>query len=298
VHRRQDVPVHREGRGWMKDESASPDVALEALRQAVATGRRPPLPPAVPGLDDLVDELVEVSRFTLALAQGDLDHHLEHRGMMAGSLKALQAALRHLTWQTQRVAAGDFSQRVDFMGDFSEAFNSMVVALQEANDRLELLATTDTLTGAYSRRKFNELVSGEVERARRYGHSLSLFILDIDHFKLVNDTHGHDAGDIVLRELADIIRAETRSADALARWGGEEFVVLAPGVGDRGCAELAERVRTAVAAHAFSGVGRVTASLGVAEYARGDTPDMLFARADRALYDAKEGGRDRVEVAS
>jgi two-component system, cell cycle response regulator len=282
----------------MKDESASPDVALEALRQAVATGRRPPLPPAVPGLDDLVDELVEVSRFTLALAQGDLDHHLEHRGMMAGSLKALQAALRHLTWQTQRVAAGDFSQRVDFMGDFSEAFNSMVVALQEANDRLELLATTDTLTGAYSRRKFNELVSGEVERARRYGHSLSLFILDIDHFKLVNDTHGHDAGDIVLRELADIIRAETRSADALARWGGEEFVVLAPGVGDRGCAELAERVRTAVAAHAFSGVGRVTASLGVAEYARGDTPDMLFARADRALYDAKEGGRDRVEVAS
>jgi len=293
------------------DADAAPAATLvEAVRVAIDHGRQPTRLPEAhdAGLDELVDELVELSGFALALAQGDLDRTLPYRGTMAGAFKALQAALRHLTWQTQRVAAGDFTQRVDFMGDFSTAFNSMVVALEEArselalrnqelqelNALLEKQAITDALTGTFNRRKFNDLATFEVARARRYGQPLSLFILDVDHFKRVNDTYGHAVGDAVLRELAEIVSAEIRVVDSLARWGGEEFVVLSPGVAGSGSAELAERVRAMVGAHVFPGVGRVTVSMGVTEYASGDTPDALFARADAALFRAKEGGRDRV----
>ena len=174
-------------------------------------------------------------------------------------MKNLDAALRHLTYQTQRVAAGDFTQRVDFMGEFSEAYNSMVVALDKARTelgernellqaqtaKLEELATTDALTGAYNRRKFNRLILAEIARVSRYEHPLSLLILDIDHFKRVNDTHGHEAGDEVLVVLAGLIRAGIRATDSLARWGGEEFVVLSPEVTVDEAMGLAERLRSA-----------------------------------------------------
>ncbi len=273
--------------------------------------------PAPPGLEDdaelevLLDELAALYQFSLAISQGDLERSLTAKGSMAGALKALHAALRHLTWQTQRVAAGDFSQRVAFMGEFSEAFNSMVVALETARTelaarneelqalalKLEELATHDPLTGAFNRRKFNELTAAEIERALRYPQPLSLFILDIDHFKRVNDTHGHEAGDAVLIDLAGLLRAGIRATDSLARWGGEEFVVLSPAIGLPATATLAERLRASVADHDFGAVGRVTASFGVADFRADDTADSFFVRADQALYRAKENGRDRVEVA-
>ena len=112
----------------------------------------------------------------------------------------------------------------------------------------------------------------------------------------MNDTHGHEAGDAVLVALADLLRAGIRATDSLARWGGEEFVVLSPAIGLPATATLAERLRAAVSAHPFA-VGQVTASFGVADFRSGDTADSLFARADQALYRAKDGGRDRVEVA-
>jgi len=289
--------------------------ALAAILATLRSGRRAALPDELDGnaeLGELLNELADLYRFTLAVSQGDLEQApLSARGSMAGALKNLDAALRHLTWQTQRVAAGDFTQRVDFMGEFSEAFNSMVVALDEARAKLEAsnalleaqkvqlekLATTDALTDAFNRRKFNELTLAELERVRRYGRPLSLFILDIDHFKRVNDTYGHEAGDQVLVTLAGLLRAGIRATDSLARWGGEEFVVLSPGVTADGEAHLAERLRAAAAAHDHASVGTVTASFGVAEHSPGETPDELFARADRALYRAKDGGRNRVEVA-
>jgi diguanylate cyclase (GGDEF)-like protein len=287
------------------DDSALKE-ALAAIRATLRSGRRAALPVELDGhaeLDGLLNDLVELYRFTLAVSQGDLEQPLSVRGSLAGSLKALDAALRHLTWQTQRVAAGDFTQRVDFMGEFSEAFNSMVLALDGARTelqvqaaKLEELATTDALTGAYNRRRFNDLTLSEAERVRRYGHPLSLLLLDIDHFKRVNDRHGHEAGDEVLVVLAGLIRGEIRATDRLARWGGEEFVVLSPDVTLEGEAELAERLRAALAAHDHASVGKVTASFGVTQHRPGETPDQLFARADEALYRAKEGGRDRVEV--
>jgi diguanylate cyclase (GGDEF)-like protein len=295
-------------------DSADLAAALKALRETLDSGRRAPSPQ---GLEDqeqlagLLDELAALYEFTLAISQGELGRPLAVKGSMAGALKTLHAALRHLTWQTQRVASGDFSQRVAFMGEFSEAFNSMVVALEAARSelgqrneelqrlalQLEELATHDPLTGAFNRRKLNELTAAEISRAQRYGQPLSLFILDIDHFKDVNDTHGHEAGDAVLVALADLLRAGIRATDSLARWGGEEFVVLSPAIGLPETATLAERLRATLAAREFDAVGQVTASFGVADYHSGDTADSLFARADQALYRAKDGGRDRVEVA-
>jgi GGDEF domain-containing protein len=270
-------------------EESALEAALAAIRATLRGGRRAPLPAELAASADLaglLDDLAELYRFTLAISPGGAERPLSVRGSLAGSLKTLDAAVRHLTWQTQRVAAGDFTQRVDFMGDFSEAFKSTVVALDKARTeldernellqaqalKLEELASSDALTGAYDRRKFNELILAEIERVQRYGLPLSLFILDIDHVKRVNHTHGHEAGD-------------------------EEFVVLSPGVTLERAAEPAERLRAAAKTYDHAGVGTVSASIGVAQHRGAETPDELFARADAALFAAKEGGRDRVEVA-
>ena len=298
------------------DDGTDPVVAI--IADVLRTGHRPPS--GVTGndaLEALLDRLADVARFAQALAMGDLDQELRQRGVVAGSLKGLQGALRHDSWQAQRVAEGDLSQRVDFMGAFSEAFNSMVEALAEAreelqgrnaelsalnqelsilNAELERLATTDVLTGAWNRRKFNDLLTAELARGHRYGQDLALCLFDIDHFKRVNDTFGHDAGDLVLGELVALVRSEIRAVDELARWGGEEFIVLCPGTDGAGARGLAERTRAACAAHAFPGAGAVTVSAGVTGRAADDTPETLFSRVDTALYEAKLAGRDRVRV--
>jgi diguanylate cyclase (GGDEF)-like protein/hemerythrin-like metal-binding protein len=161
---------------------------------------------------------------------------------------------------------------------------------------LEQMASTDMLTGAWNRRHFEEAVEGEIHRSSRYGHPLSLLFLDIDHFKRINDTFGHAAGDQVLREMASCIRGAIRLSDSLARWGGEEFLVLMPNTGLSSATALAERVRSHLAGHTFTGVGQVTASLGVAEYLPANSLHEWLDRADRAMYRAKGEGRNRVEA--
>jgi diguanylate cyclase (GGDEF)-like protein/hemerythrin-like metal-binding protein len=160
--------------------------------------------------------------------------------------------------------------------------------------QLERESLTDRLTGAWNRRYLELLMASELSRARRYRQPLSAILLDVDHFKRINDTFGHQAGDEVLRTLAALIRARIRAADALVRWGGEEFLLLMPYTSHRKAVEAAEELRGEVAAHAFPGGRRVTVSLGVVEYLPPEDADGLFARADRALYRAKLGGRDRV----
>ncbi|EFL51776.1 response regulator receiver modulated diguanylate cyclase [Solidesulfovibrio fructosivorans JJ]] len=164
-------------------------------------------------------------------------------------------------------------------------------------ERRELLdlANLDPLTRALNRRKLADVLTDEAARADRYGAPLSVVLLDIDHFKAINDTHGHEAGDAVLVELAGRLRATLRQVDRLARFGGEEFVVVAPGVGLEATAELAERLRQAVADKDFAATGRVTASFGVAERVPGEDPERALGRADKALYRAKNSGRNRVE---
>ncbi|QBE65158.1 GGDEF domain-containing protein [Pseudoduganella lutea] len=167
-----------------------------------------------------------------------------------------------------------------------------------ANTRLEQLATTDPLTGIANRRKMTEQIAGELERARRFGHPLSVLMVDIDFFKRINDTFGHDTGDRAIVAVSKLLAESLRAIDTAARFGGEEFVVLMPETEVAVAAVAAERLRAAAAAilvHAEDGREvTLTISIGVAEAIAGDKPSTLLMRADGALYRAKQEGRDRV----
>jgi diguanylate cyclase (GGDEF)-like protein len=167
--------------------------------------------------------------------------------------------------------------------------------LVEKNRLLEVLAVTDKLTGLYNRRKLDELLDEELVRARHYEVDVSIIMLDIDHFKRVNDTYGHAVGDDVLVAMAKLLRENTRDTDALGRLGGEEFVVVCRHCDATACLDAALSLREAISTHEFPSVGRVTASFGTASCRADDSAASLLARADAALYRAKAAGRDRVE---
>jgi diguanylate cyclase (GGDEF)-like protein len=169
--------------------------------------------------------------------------------------------------------------------------------LAEALSALERIASTDRLTGAWNRHWLDEAARREIERARRYGTPLSLLMIDVDGFKRINDRHGHAAGDDVLARIAGRLRAEIRATDSLTRWGGEEFIVLAPGTPLPGAATLAENLRRRIEQLALAGIGPVTISVGVGEYRAGQRFEDLIAAADAAMYAAKRAGRNRVDVA-
>jgi diguanylate cyclase (GGDEF)-like protein len=176
------------------------------------------------------------------------------------------------------------------------------IALENARLRraVERQALVDGLTGIANRRQCEEALTAEIARAERLGSTLTLMLADLDDFKAVNDDHGHAVGDDVLRTFAGVLRATVRDSDLAGRWGGEEFLVLLPGAGAVGAGQLADRVREAFAER--SSIGRdgeavsVTCSFGVAQYRPGDGQRELFAAADRALYQAKRAGKNRVEI--
>jgi two-component system, cell cycle response regulator len=169
-------------------------------------------------------------------------------------------------------------------------------ALLEANRRLARQALTDDLTGLANRRHGARQLEREVALGVRHGRLLALFRVDVDHFKAINDTHGHEAGDQVLAEVAHRLAGAVRGGDELARWGGDEFVAILPGTDKPGALRAAERLRAAAAVAPIQAAGTaldVTVSVGWADW-EGDTPDDLLARADRALYRAKDTGRNQV----
>lgn len=163
--------------------------------------------------------------------------------------------------------------------------------------RLKILAGTDQLTGVMNRHSFERTVEVEMERSERYGTTFGFLILDIDHFKLFNDTHGHNEGDRALRATAQWVRQNVRSTDLVARWGGEEFVVALHQCDRETAAGVAEKICTGIADAPISSARRVTVSIGVAMYRPGDSIEALVGRADDALYRAKRSGRSRVELA-
>ena len=161
---------------------------------------------------------------------------------------------------------------------------------------LRRLVAVDALTGAWNRTHFGRVIVSEMDRSRRFRQPLSLIFVDVDHFKTINDIFGHTAGDQVLRDLVQAIGSAVRSSDLLFRWGGDEFVVLAPQTGRRQAGVLAEKIAAVVAALDFATVGSVGLSLGVAEYASDESVDVWVGRADTALYRAKHGGRGRIAI--
>ena len=169
-------------------------------------------------------------------------------------------------------------------------------ALLDANRRLARQALTDDLTGLANRRHGGRQLEREIALCVRHGRLLALVRVDVDHFKAINDSYGHQAGDEVLVEVARRLAGAVRGGDELARWGGDEFVAILPDTDKAGALRAAERLRAAVSETPIAAAGHeltVTVSVGWAHWA-GDTPDDLLARADRALYRAKDAGRNTV----
>lgn len=173
-------------------------------------------------------------------------------------------------------------------------------ALEHARTRR--LASTDGLTEVYNHRTFQERLAQEIARANRYSRPLSLLMIDVDHFKMYNDTFGHPQGDIVLQDLARLLREMSRTSDIIARYGGEEFAVILPETDSVSAQKIGQRLREQVERYSFSGKermpgGALTISIGVATHVPGGSKDALLHAADAALYTAKREGRNRVCMA-
>lgn len=166
------------------------------------------------------------------------------------------------------------------------------------HDKLAFQASHDALTKLLNRNVYDELVETEIARSERYKYKMSLILFDIDHFKRVNDSFGHDVGDKVLIELSQLVKKVIRKSDSLCRTGGEEFAIIAPETNEEQALFVAEKLRVAISNNRFSMVKQITVSFGLAEYVHQEGSMKLFRRADQALYKAKHNGRNRVEIAN
>jgi diguanylate cyclase (GGDEF)-like protein len=197
---------------------------------------------------------------------------------------------------------GDFSSKFDEADDeMPDPVSVIGRAYNQMRERLQSIVLTDPLSGCFNRRGLNQLAEREVSRAIRQKKEIAVLAIDLDHFKRINDEFGHLTGDEVIREVGDLLRRTARDADVVARFGGEEFTILAPDSSEEGAVILAERVMEAFRSYKFRSLPpevRITTSVGVAaDFARDDEiAKTLLARADEALYVAKHNGRDRAVV--
>jgi diguanylate cyclase (GGDEF)-like protein len=177
-------------------------------------------------------------------------------------------------------------------------YSNMVLfpQIMHLEDELKEHASTDSLTKAYNRLKFDEIIEREINRSKRYDQVLSLIAFDIDHFKTVNDNFGHLFGDYVLKTIVNLTKDNIRGVDYLARWGGEEFMIILPETGLERAEALAQRIKEEIENYKFNKIVKVTVSFGVAQFKKDDSEDTLIKRADDALYKAKNKGRNRVEI--
>jgi diguanylate cyclase (GGDEF)-like protein len=203
------------------------------------------------------------------------------------------------------VTPGPLLQQVAFAHLVFVALLTAVVRLRSSHERAQAhvelmrhLAATDVLTGLPNRRAMIERLERALALSARTGQPLSVALIDVDRFKSINDRFGHPAGDEVLQRLGGIMRTQLRASDEVGRWGGEEFLLFAPGSPMPAARELAERVRQAIAEHPFDHGEPVTVSVGLAGCEPHDRLELLLHRADEALYRAKAGGRNRIEAAS
>jgi len=209
---------------------------------------------------------------------GEREYYRKDGSIMIGELQVIP----------QVDATGQVVQILGVTRDISEQ--------RHFEDELNLLAVTDPLTGVWNRRRGEELVSADLAEARRYGPALSLLMLDIDHFKDINDTHGHQIGDRVLVQLTQLLLDNLRTSDVLSRWGGEEFVILMRHCTIDDAVLLAEKLRGLVFDTDFGEAGTVTVSIGAAELTPGEDLESWLRRADIAMYEAKAAGRNAVRA--
>ena len=179
---------------------------------------------------------------------------------------------------------------------YNQQLNLAQEKIELQNQLLAKLAITDKLTQLYNRAKLDEMLEYYQNLSLRYNEHFSIILLDIDHFKKVNDNFGHPAGDKVLTSIAKILKSNIRANDIFGRWGGEEFMVICPVTDINGTSNLAEQLRLKVAQQRLEKIGHITISLGVAEYQQGETVKTLINRVDKALYSAKAQGRNSVQI--
>jgi len=228
----------------------------------------------------------------------------QHRAQFSNYIESGEGPLigRTITVQAKRRNGEEFPVEVALSAVKLRGQWCAVGIVRDATERMQIeerlkhLATTDVLTGILNRRRFDEVLADEIHRAARFSSPLSLILFDIDHFKRINDTCGHQAGDRALIQLALAVSGAIRTIDVFARWGGEEFVILAPNCDLNASRLLAEKLRMMVEKQRFADAGQVTCSFGVVEYAPGDDADSLIKKVDRCLYHAKASGRNRVET--
>lgn len=175
--------------------------------------------------------------------------------------------------------------------------DAVTAELEASNREITQLSRTDRLTQLVNRIQLDHVLEDNLQQALRYATLFSILLLDLDHFKQVNDVHGHLVGDEVLVSTARILKANTRATDTVGRWGGEEFLIVVPNAGLSDAARLAEKLRSSIEAHDFPTVGKMTASFGVTCFESEDDVVTMISRADMTLYAAKRAGRNRVELA-
>lgn len=209
---------------------------------------------------------------------------------------------------SREIAMGDvdFEKRLcivsyDELGQIIKSINIFINKLHKSHEELsaakkelEGLYVTDRLTNVYNRVKIDEIIEIELKKKKRYVHTFSIILIDIDYFKLVNDTYGHLIGDAILKEFAAILKENVRNTDYVGRWGGEEFMIISPQTDQSGALSLAEHLKSKIAEFHFTTIGKKTASFGIATCTEEDDIQSLIDNADKALYRAKENGRNQV----
>lgn len=254
----------------------------------------------------IIRPLRRIEKVMSALAAGDLSVDIpgtdlnNEIGNMARAIGVFKETAQRLqeSRDEMEVTVLELTDTQDRLENQAADLAEMAESLEFERQRVEKLSITDRLTGLYNRQKLDQVIAEEAERAKRYDHPLTLILFDVDHFKSVNDTHGHLVGDQVLTGMAQTVSESIRAVDIAGRWGGEEFMVICPETDIAGCTELAEKIRKAIESVDFPVVGRKTASFGIAKVRTDEKIDAAIQRADEALYSAKQHGRNRVELAA
>jgi two-component system, cell cycle response regulator len=250
---------------------------------------------AGPEIDSLSESISSLSAmladaldFVSSISQGRLDREPPPRNHLISGFKQLQANLRHLTWQTKQIASGDLNQRVDFLGEFSVAFNAMIAALSEkhqAEEKLRYVSNHDPLTDLYNRGYFADEME-RVERGRRF--PVSIMVADLDGLKKVNDTLGHAAGDRLIQLAAKVFRLSVRGDDVVARMGGDEFAAILPNTDIETSAGVLERIRVFETELNRELVDyRISISIGMATAEHGESLEETLKLADKRMYEEK-----------
>ncbi len=197
----------------------------------------------------------------------------------------------------REIIAKVYSRWAENMRDNDSQLREVNKFLEARANKYEELSSMDNLTGIFNRSKFEQELKNEIERIQRYNtESFSLIFFDIDHFKSINDKYGHLEGDNVLRKIAQLIKSNVRSIDTMARWGGEEFVIIMPVTVIENALIVTQKLRKLISDTKFENIGCITCSFGISEFKKGDNLQSIILRADKAMYNAKENGRDRVEI--